>query len=155
MRSAKLPPDSFDPDAAATGLGLFGLNATPEGAGLVVIPVPFDATTSYRAGTARGPAAVLAASRQVDLLDREYGATWQAGIAMLPIPGRLAALSRSTRRVALPILKSGAVTPSDHAAARVWKAHARALAMVNGAGDAVNTWVRRQAVTARDEALWM
>ena len=48
-------PAGFDPDAAATGDGLFGLDTRPEDARIVVIPVPFDTTTSYRAGTASGP----------------------------------------------------------------------------------------------------
>jgi hypothetical protein len=43
-----------DPDAAATGDGLFGLSTAPSDARIVVIPVPFDATTSYRPRTARG-----------------------------------------------------------------------------------------------------
>ena len=65
MASVKAP--AFDPDAAATGDGLFGLDTRPQDARVVVIPVPFDATTSYRPGTASGPAAVLEASKQVDL----------------------------------------------------------------------------------------
>ena len=40
-------PAGFDPDAAATGDGLFGLAIGPKDARIVVIPVPFDATTSY------------------------------------------------------------------------------------------------------------
>jgi len=37
----------------------------------VVIPVPYEHTTTYRKGTARGPAALLAASTQVELYDEE------------------------------------------------------------------------------------
>ena len=35
----------------------------------VVVPVPWEATTSYGAGTAKGPAAILDASRYVELYD--------------------------------------------------------------------------------------
>ncbi len=38
-----------------------------------LLPIPFEATTSYGAGTRDGPAAILAASRQVELYDREFG----------------------------------------------------------------------------------
>jgi agmatinase len=38
-----------------------------------LLPIPYEATTSYGAGTRDGPAAILAASRQVELFDREYG----------------------------------------------------------------------------------
>ncbi len=74
----------FDPDAPASeGSGIFGLDHTPERARIVLVPVPFDATTSYRQGTADGPTAMLAASHQVDLYDTEMGAIHEAGIALL------------------------------------------------------------------------
>jgi agmatinase len=37
-----------------------------------ILPIPYEATTSYGAGTREGPAAILAASRQVELYDREF-----------------------------------------------------------------------------------
>lgn len=77
----------FDPDApAAKNSGIYGLPFTPDEARVVIIPVPYEATTSYGKGTARGPAAVLRASKQVDLFDHETGRPYQSGIAMLPIP---------------------------------------------------------------------
>ena len=38
-----------------------------------VLPIPYEATTSYGAGTREGPAAIIAASRQVELFDTEFG----------------------------------------------------------------------------------
>jgi len=125
---------AFDPDAAATGDGLFGLSTTPADASVVVIPVPFDATTSYRPGTARGPAAILEASKQVDLEDLQYGAIWKAGIAMLPISPSIAALSKSTRKAAEPVIAAGGAVPGN-------RAHAKALAAVNAASARVNAFV--------------
>lgn len=75
--------DSFDPDAPAAAGSLFGLPFTPEAARLVVVPVPWQATTSYRRGTREGPTAVLAASAQVDLFDVDYGDFWREGLAIL------------------------------------------------------------------------
>src|SRR2546428_495965 len=61
---------TFDPNAAASpDSGIFGLNDTPESARVVLVPVPFEATTSYGGGTSEGPAAILRASRPVDLWD--------------------------------------------------------------------------------------
>jgi agmatinase len=78
---------TFDPNAAASAdSGIFGLDHTAESARVVLVPVPFEATTSYGGGTARGPAAILRASRQVDLWDLETGKPYEAGIAMLPEP---------------------------------------------------------------------
>jgi agmatinase len=80
-------PQHFDPDAAAgEGSGIYGLPFTPEESRVVIVPVPFEATTSYGGGTSRGPQAVLEASRQVDLFDHETGRPYAAGIAMLDVP---------------------------------------------------------------------
>jgi len=74
----------FDPDAPAEpGSGIYGLPFTPDESKVVVVPVPFEATTSYGSGAAKGPDAVLAASHQVDLFDLELGEFFQHGIAML------------------------------------------------------------------------
>jgi len=37
----------------------------------VILPIPYEATTTYGAGTREGPEAILAASRQVELWDEE------------------------------------------------------------------------------------
>jgi agmatinase len=75
---------AFDPNAAATEhSGIFGLPHTPDEAEVILIPVPWEVTTSYRAGTARGPSAIARASRQVDLYDVETGWPYRAGICLL------------------------------------------------------------------------
>jgi len=45
----------------------------PEAARAVVIPFGLEATVSYGTGTAKGPAAILAASHQLELHDEELG----------------------------------------------------------------------------------
>ena len=54
-------------------LGLDGAPATPEGAATWILPVPYEATTSWRAGTRRGPRAIIDASRYIELHDHELG----------------------------------------------------------------------------------
>ncbi len=113
------PPDPscFDPDGAAVGGGIYGLPHTPEEAATVLIPVPWEATVSYGAGTAGGPDAILRASRQVDLFDLEAGLPWKKGIAMLEVPEELRAWSSAARRLALPVLEAGGADPglpADH-----------------------------------------
>jgi agmatinase len=44
-----------------------------EGSRALILPVPYEATTSYKGGTREGPQAILEASRQVELYDREFG----------------------------------------------------------------------------------
>ncbi len=53
-----------------------GLDPEPDAFGradAVVLPVPYEATTSFGGGTRRGPRAILDASRYVELYDRELG----------------------------------------------------------------------------------
>lgn len=40
---------------------------------MFVLPVPFERTVSYETGTAKGPAALISASQQVELYDAELG----------------------------------------------------------------------------------
>ncbi|MEZ4675574.1 MAG: agmatinase [Caldilineaceae bacterium] len=53
-------------------LGLPERNAERETAHVLILPIPFEATVSYGHGTAAGPAAIIAASKQVELYDREF-----------------------------------------------------------------------------------
>jgi agmatinase len=126
----------FDPSAAAAHGGLFGLPFSPQDARVVILPVPWEATVSYGAGTANGPAAVLAASRQVDLLDRETGRPYQAGIAMLPLSAEVRELSESARAAALPVIENGG--PGDDPKLLA------AVADVDRLGSTLNTWVHGQ-----------
>ncbi len=47
---------------------------------IVLIPVPWDATASYKKGTAKAPASILKASQQLDLYDQELGPAYLPGI---------------------------------------------------------------------------
>ncbi len=74
----------FDPNAAASeNSGIFGLPYSVDEAKLVLLPVTWEATTSYAGGTANGPDAIFQASKQVDLFDIELGNFFEAGIAMI------------------------------------------------------------------------
>ena len=76
----------FDPDAPAEGHGLFGLPHGVEEAAVRVVPAPWEGTVSSGRGAAGGPAAVLEASRQVDLHHLVHGdRTWRAPSSL---PGR-------------------------------------------------------------------
>ena len=52
-------------------LGLSGPSASPEGSGTWILPVPYEATTSWGQGTRNGPRAILWASRFIELYDHE------------------------------------------------------------------------------------
>lgn len=136
-------PRPFDPDAAAVpGSGIYGLPFTPEESAVVIVPVPFEATTSYGGGTSNGPAAVREASRQVDLFDRETGRPYEAGIAMLDIPKDVVRWNREAKRLAAPVIeRGGAVDAKTRAAAE----------KVNAIGERLNGWVHATVASLLDE----
>jgi agmatinase len=68
-----------------TFLGLDEEKGGFEAAGAVILPVPYEATTSFGGGTGNGPSAILEASRYIELYDQELDAEpYAAGIATLP-----------------------------------------------------------------------
>lgn len=123
-KDPKVPPldSSFDPDAPASAQGgLFGLDMAPADCAVRVLGVPFDATTSYRRGASLGPAAVLAASHQVDLFDPAQkswpggdGRPWRAGLH-LEIDSEIAAWNREARPLAEGIIDKGGRIDSEPA----------------------------------------
>ena len=63
--------------------GLFGLSVDENEASLILMPVAWEATTSYGKGTARAPKAILRASHQLDLYDLYFGEPYKKGITLL------------------------------------------------------------------------
>jgi len=99
---------TFDPNAAAErDAGIYGLPYTADEARVVLLPVPWDATTSYRAGASRGPRAIFDASMQVDLYDAEVGKPYERGIAMLPESSELRAWNDEARAAAEEVIEAG------------------------------------------------
>jgi agmatinase len=133
------PVHTLDPSSASVHDGIFGLPFSPEESRVVLLGVPWEATVSYGAGTANGPAAILAASRQVDLLDRETGRPYEGGIAMVEIPQEVRAWSDAARVLADPVIARGGASgdPSLEAAARE----------VNALSESMNSFVYRETQT--------
>ncbi|HET7275105.1 MAG TPA: agmatinase [Longimicrobiaceae bacterium] len=48
-----------------------GIEGDVEQSGVIILPVPYEATVSYQGGTRRGPAGIIEASRYVELYDQE------------------------------------------------------------------------------------
>ena len=54
-------------------------------AGVVILPVPYEATTSYGGGTRGGPGAIIESSRYIELYDQELDREpYEVGICTLP-----------------------------------------------------------------------
>ena len=87
----------FDPNGVGVKGSLFGLPFTEETAAVVVIPVPWDVTTSYGSGTADGPLAILNASSQIDYGQTDIPDAWKLGICMAEIPEVWLSLGKGLR----------------------------------------------------------
>lgn len=131
-----MPPVSFDPNAAGTGEGIFGLPFTPEQSRVILLPVPWEATVSYGGGTSMAPETILRASKQVDLFDRDTGKPYESGIAMLPISETVKAWSDEARLLAAAVIVNGGTRDDE--------ALAKDLDHVNDLGRRLNGWVAKE-----------
>ncbi|AKU93245.1 agmatinase family protein [Vulgatibacter incomptus] len=124
----------FDPDqAAAPGSGVFGLPFTEDESAVVLVPVPFEATTSYGAGAADGPEAIREASAQVDLFDVEIGRPYEPGIFMLDEDPEIRAWNDEAKALAAPVIEAGGAGDDAELQAN--------LDRVNERSALVNEWV--------------
>jgi agmatinase len=74
---------NFDPNSVGNpNNNIFGLPFEEADARLVILPIPWEVTVSYNAGTARAPDHIFKASLQVDLFDPEIKDAWKQGFYM-------------------------------------------------------------------------
>ncbi len=124
----------FDPDAPGADAGIFGLPFTADEASIYLLPVPWEVTTSYRRGTQHGPAAILAASVQVDLYDPQLhelglGHPWAYGMHLGAFDPELATRHQTLCAAAQRIIDGD---------------ETQLLAEVNAGCDALQKWVYQQ-----------
>jgi agmatinase len=134
---------SFDPNAAAlSDSGIFGLPHVESDARVVLLPVPWEVTTSYGGGAADGPGAILRASRQVDLFDLDVEKPYVHGIYMLPEAEEIVAANGRGKVLASRVIAAGGAgqDPSLRAA----------LDRVNDLSTQLNGRVEREAARLLD-----
>lgn len=96
----------FDPTGVAVQNGnFFAFPYTQEESDVVLIPVPWDVTTSFRDGTALGPKAIIAASSQLDFFDYNIEKAWEIKIGTSPYSTELEERSRDLRLISEKIIK--------------------------------------------------
>lgn len=129
---------SFDPNSPGDSHAqMYGLPFTCAEADIVLVPVPWEVTTSYGGGTSRGPQAIFDASFQVDLFHPEFPRLWERGIAMDELPKALLqqsdALKKEAKKVIDLLVEGGSRKDEERAA--------KALALVNAECTVMNEWV--------------
>lgn len=71
----------FDPNATGVAsAGIFGFPFSFEESQLILLPVPWEVTTSYGNGTSLGPDAIYECSRQIDVTHPDTGTAYEKGI---------------------------------------------------------------------------
>jgi agmatinase len=125
---------TFDSNAPAPkDSGIFGLPYSVDDAKLVLIPVPWEATTSYGGGTSKGPEAIYQASKQVDLFDIDLGNFFEVGIAMLDIPNNVQQWNVLAKKAATEVI-TAIIEDREDASTK------KALALVNEHSLKVNNY---------------
>jgi len=132
---------NFDPNSVSNlNNNIFGLPFTEEEAELVILPVPWEVTVSYRAGTARAPEHLFHASMQVDVYDQDYPDAWKKGFFMRKVDKKILLKSDYLRKEAelyINFISQGDKVDSN-------KFMCKTLVEVNEGSELLNQWVYEQ-----------
>ncbi|HEY1032284.1 MAG TPA: agmatinase family protein [Flavipsychrobacter sp.] len=129
----------FDPNSVGLkSNNIFGLPFKQEDAALVLLPVPWEVTISYRDGTSRGPENIYDASMQIDLYDPDVVDGWKKGFYMMPVDKNIKKKSDFLRQCAELIIShlvdGGVVAENEQLSGK--------LAEVNRGGELLYNWVK-------------
>lgn len=92
---------NFDANSAGNpNNNIFGMPSTEADSRLILLPVPWEVTVSYGAGTARSPEHILSASLQIDLFDADMRGVWKNGYYMRPVDKKILLKSDYLRKEA-------------------------------------------------------
>lgn len=132
---------NYDPNSVSNpNNNIFGLPTSEEDARLVIVPVPWEVTVSYGAGTARAPEAIFRAALQVDLFDADVPEGWKQGYYMRPVDRKLLMKSDYLRKEAELFIDY--IAQGEEVAANQFMC--RTMKEVNEGGHYLNTWVYEQ-----------
>jgi agmatinase len=108
--------------------------------GLVILPIPWEVTVSYNAGTARAPEHIFNASLQVDLFDPDMRDAWKQGFFMRPTDKKVLMKSDYLRKEAE--LYINYIAQGDRVEDN--KFMCKTLKEINAGSNFLNNWVYEQ-----------
>ena len=120
---------------------IFGLPFSEEDARLIILPVPWEVTVSYSAGTARSAEHIFKASIQVDLFDPDVKDGWKQGFYMRPVNKKILLKSDYLRKEAelyIDYVSRGEQVDDN-------KFMCKSLREINEGAHQLNNWVYEQA----------
>jgi agmatinase len=118
--------------------GIFGLPFNEEESKIVFLPVPWDVTTSYLAGTHKGPHCIRKASDQIDFFDLSFKDIYSHGLFMKSSPKEIYQLNKKLRPKAEKIIEA------DDVKIKKDKSLQKTLKEVNDGSVMVNNWVYQE-----------
>jgi agmatinase len=131
----------FDPNVVGNPFNnIFGLPFTEEDAQLVILPVPWEVTVSYGAGTSRAAEHIFKASKQVDIYDTDGQTGWKQGFFMKDVDKRLLMKSDYLRKEAELFINY--ISKGDEVENN--KFMCKSLKEINEGGLIMNNWVFEQ-----------
>ncbi|BAZ85763.1 agmatinase family protein [Dolichospermum compactum] len=140
--------ENYNPNSVAEKNGNFmGLPFNYDSANLIIFPIPWEVTVSYRAGTANGPQRILDASLQIDLFDFDHPDGWKQGIFMVEIPQEMIEKNNYYRQQAARIIERQAEGKSLTDSPDLTPV----LEAINQAGEQVNHWLFTQSQAALNQ----
>jgi agmatinase len=132
---------TFDPNSVGNpNNNIFGLPFAEEDARLVILPVPWEVTVSYNAGTARSAEHIFKAALQVDVFDPDVKDGWKQGFYMRPVNKKILLKSDYLRKEAELLIdyvsKGEAVEQNNFMC--------KSLREINEGANFLNKWVYEQ-----------
>lgn len=98
--------EKFNPSQTISSeFGIFGIPVEEKDARLILLPVPWEVTTSYGMGASQGPRIIRQASEQIDLFDLETGKAYEQGYFMQPISEDLLNKNQKMKALAQELIK--------------------------------------------------
>lgn len=97
--------DNYNPSGIGIDNGhVFGLPFEFEESDIIILPVPWEVTTSFGSGCSKGPQQILDASPQLDLYHFDFPEAWKQGIYMLDISDEISKLNKQYKQKAHEII---------------------------------------------------
>ncbi len=138
----------FDPSQAGNpNNNIFGLPFTEEESKVVLLPVPWEVTVSFGAGTSRAPDQIFKASLQIDLFDPDVKDGWKHGFFMKPVDRKILLKSDYLRKEAE--LYIDYISKGEDVSAN--KFMYKSLKEINEGSIFLNDWVYQQTKALLDE----
>src|SRR3982751_1779219 len=132
---------NYDPNSVSNpNNNIFGLPTSEDDARLVILPVPWEVTVSYGAGTARAPESIFRAALQVDLYDPDMPDGWKEGFYMRPADKKVLMKSDYLRKEAelyIDYISRGEIVEKNNFMCKSMKE-------INEGGIYLNNWVYQQ-----------